>query len=74
MGPDPEPVPKPNADPDPFIFIIALQNANKKTNFSKSFSAYYSLKVLLHHFSKVKNQKSLKTIEIMAFLSIFACW
>jgi hypothetical protein len=43
-------------DPDPSIFIIDLQDANKKTN-KKRFSAYYFLKVLLHHFSKVKSQK-----------------
>jgi hypothetical protein len=42
----------PDADPDPAIFIIDLQDANKK-----SFSAYYFLKVDLHHFSKIKSQK-----------------
>ncbi len=29
----------------------------QKTNFLKSFSAYYFLKVHLHHFSKIKSQK-----------------
>jgi hypothetical protein len=47
----------PDADPDPSIFIIDLQDANKKLITKKSFSAYYFLKVLLHHFSKVKSQK-----------------
>jgi hypothetical protein len=29
----------PDADPDPSIFIIDLQDANKKQNLKKSFSA-----------------------------------
>jgi hypothetical protein len=29
----------------------------QKTNLKKSFSAYYFLKVLLHHFSKITSQK-----------------
>jgi hypothetical protein len=44
-------------DPDPSVFIIDLQDANKKQIKQKSFSAYYFLEVLLHHFSKVKSQK-----------------
>ncbi len=47
----------PDADPDPSIFMIDLQDANKKIIIKKVFSAYYFLKVLLHHFSKVKSQK-----------------
>jgi hypothetical protein len=46
-----------DADPDPYIFIIDLQDANKKINFFLSFSAYYFLNVILHHFSKLKSQK-----------------
>jgi hypothetical protein len=42
----------PDLDPDPAIFIIDLQDANKKL-----ISAYYFLKVHLHHFSKIKSQK-----------------
>jgi hypothetical protein len=42
----------PGADPDPSIFIIDLQDANKKEIKKKSFSAYYFLKVLLHHFQR----------------------
>jgi hypothetical protein len=53
MDPDPDS----DADPDPSMFIIDLQDANKKNYFEKSFSAYYFLKVLLHHFSKKKIQK-----------------
>jgi hypothetical protein len=44
-------------DPDPSIFIIDLQDANKKLTFSKSFPAYYFLKVILHNCSKIKSQK-----------------
>jgi hypothetical protein len=44
-------------DPDPDIFIIDIQDANKKNNLKKSFSAYYFLKLHLHHFSKIKSQK-----------------
>jgi hypothetical protein len=48
----------PDPDPDPAIFIIDLQGADKKLScFKKSFSAYYFLKVHLHHFSKIKIQK-----------------
>jgi hypothetical protein len=46
----------PDPDPDPSILIIDLQDANKKTNFF-FLSAYYLLKVLFHHFSKIKSQK-----------------
>jgi hypothetical protein len=49
--------PDPDADPDPSIFIINLQDANKKLIFKNSFPAYYFLKVLLHHFSKIKSPK-----------------
>ncbi len=51
MDPDPE------SDPDPAIFVIDLQDASKKLNFNTIFSAYYFLKVHLHHFSKIKSQK-----------------
>ncbi len=44
----------PGSDPDTAIFVIDLQDA---TIFLKSFSAYYFLKVHLHHFSKIKSQK-----------------
>jgi hypothetical protein len=42
--------------PDPAIFVTDLQDANKNPFFSQSFrfSAYYFLKVHLHHFSKIK--------------------
>jgi hypothetical protein len=44
-------------DPDPAIFVIDLQDASKKLIFNTIFSAYYFLKVLLHHFLKIKSQK-----------------
>ncbi len=42
-------------DPDPAIFVI--QDASKKLIVNTIFSAYYFLKVHLHHFSKIKSQK-----------------
>jgi hypothetical protein len=44
-------------DPDPAIFVIDLQDASKKQIFNTIISAYYFLKVHLHHFSKIKSQK-----------------
>ncbi len=44
-------------DWDPAIFVIDLQHANKKLIFWNSFSAYYFLKVHLHHFSTKKGHK-----------------
>jgi hypothetical protein len=44
----------PNADPDPAIFVTDLQDANKRLILKKDF---YFLKVLLHHFSKIKSPK-----------------
>ncbi len=44
-------------DPDPAIFVIDLQDASKKLIFNTIFSAYYFLKIHLHHFSKIKSQK-----------------
>ncbi len=44
-------------DPDPAIFVIDLQDASKKQIFNTIFSAYYFLKVHLHHFSKIKSKK-----------------
>jgi hypothetical protein len=47
----------PDPNPDPSIFVIDLEDANKKKICKKNFSVYYFLKVLLHHFLKVKSQK-----------------
>jgi hypothetical protein len=49
--------PDSDQDPDPAIFVIDLQDASKKQVFNTIFSAYYFLKVHLHHFSKIKRQK-----------------
>jgi hypothetical protein len=43
--------PDPDADPNPAMFFIDLRDANKQT------TAYYFLKVYLHHFSKIKSQE-----------------
>ncbi len=54
---DPDTDSDPDTDPDLAIFVIDLQDAKKKLIFKKSFSAYYFLKVHLHHFSKIKSQQ-----------------
>ncbi len=59
-------------DPDPAIFVIDLQDANKKLNILKKFSAYYFLNVHLHHFSKKKVKKSHNVVRIKVFITIFA--
>jgi hypothetical protein len=56
-------------DQDPSIFIIDFQDGNKKL--IKSFSAFYFLKVFLHHFPKKKSKRNHKTVEIKVFLTIF---
>ena len=43
----------PDSDPDPVIFVIGHQVDNKRQVLKKSISAYYFLKVHLHHFSKM---------------------
>jgi hypothetical protein len=59
-------------DPDPAIFIIDLQDANTKNKFCvKKVSAYYFLKVHLHHVSKIKSQKKLQNSKNQGFLTIF---
>ena len=42
----------PNSDPDTVIFVIDLQDANEKKIFFKMFSAYFFLKVHLHHLQR----------------------
>jgi hypothetical protein len=64
--------PDPDADPDPSIFIIDFQDANKKKLTKKSFSSYYFLNVLLHHFQIKKSKRSHKAVEISVFRTIFA--
>ncbi len=62
-------------DPDPAMFVIDLQDASKKLIFFNTiFSAYYFLKLHLHHFSKIKVKKSHKIVGIKVFLTIFAWW
>jgi hypothetical protein len=59
-------------DPDPDIFVIDLEDVSKKLIFKHNFSAYYFLKLHLHHFSKIKVKKSNKILGIKVFLTIFA--
>ncbi len=58
-------------DPDPAIFVIDLQHASKKLIFNTIFSAYYFLKVHLHHFSKIKIQKESQNIRNQGFSYYF---
>ncbi len=58
-------------DPDPAIFVIDLQHASKKLIFNTIFSAYYFLKVNLHHFSKIKGQKETQNIRNQGFSYYF---
>jgi hypothetical protein len=62
----------PDPDSDPAIFGIDIQDASKKLIFNTIFSAYYSLKVHLHHFSKIKSQRESQNRRIKVFLTIFA--
>jgi hypothetical protein len=59
-------------DLDPSIFVIDLQDANTKLFFKTIFSAYYFLKVHLHHFSKIKSQKESQNSGNQGF-SYFFC-
>jgi hypothetical protein len=58
-------------DPDPAILVIDLQDASKKLIFNTIFSAYYFLKVHLHHFSKIKSQKESKKRRNQGFSYYF---
>ncbi len=57
--------------PDPAIFVIDLQDASKKLIFNTIFSAYYFLKVYLHHFSKIKSQKESQNSKNQGFSYYF---
>ena len=58
-------------DPDPAIIVIDLQDAIKKLIFNTIFSAYYFLKVHLHHFSKIKSQKESQNSRNQGFSYYF---
>ncbi len=58
-------------DPDLAIFVIDLQDASKKQIFYTFFSAYYLLKLHLHHFSKIKSQKKSPYSRIKGFSYYF---
>jgi hypothetical protein len=61
-------------DPDPAIFVIDLLKMATRNygNFLKSFSAYYFLKVHVHHFNDKKSKRSHKAVGIKVFLTFFA--
>jgi hypothetical protein len=65
-------------DPDPAISVIDLQYHKQNTNFKKSFSAYYFLKipvpvhVIYINFQDKKSKRSHKTVGIKVFLTISA--
>ncbi len=56
----------PDSDPDPAIFVTDLQKTNLK-----SLSAYYFLKLHLHHFSKIKSQKKSQNSKNQGFSYYF---
>jgi hypothetical protein len=60
-----------NPDPDPAIFVIDLQDANKTLNKINIFCLLL-FEGHLHHFLKIKSQKSHKIVGIRVFLTIFA--
>jgi hypothetical protein len=60
----------PASDLAPAIFVIDLQEANKK-QFFPIFSAYYVLKVHLHHFSKIKRHKEVTKQQESRFFLLF---
>jgi hypothetical protein len=74
MDPDPDRIRIRILDPYPAICVIDLQDAGKKLIFNAIFSAYYFLKLHLHHISKIKSQKESQnsTVGIKVFLAIFA--
>jgi hypothetical protein len=74
MDLDPDSVRIRTLDPYPAIFVIDLQDAGKKLILNTIFSAYYFLKLHIHHISKIKSQKESQnsTVGIKVFLAIFA--
>jgi hypothetical protein len=64
-------------DPDPgsgsCYFVIDPQDASKKLIFNTIFSAYYFLKVHLHHFSKIKSQKESQNSTGIKVFSYYFC-
>jgi hypothetical protein len=56
---------------DPAIFVMDLQDASKKLIFYTIFSAYYFLRLHLHHFSKIKSQKESQNSRNQGFSYYF---
>ncbi len=61
----------PDSDPDTSIFVIGLQDASRTLIFNTILSAYYFLKLHLHHFSKIKSQKESQNSRIQGFSCYF---
>ncbi len=54
-----------------FIYYFIYSTLPPKTNFNTFFSAYYPLKVHLHHFSKIKSQKESQNSKNQGFSYYF---
>ncbi len=67
---DQDPDPRIHAS-DPAIFVIDLQDASKKLIFYTIFSAYYFLKLHLHHFSEIKSLKESQNSRNQVFSYYF---
>ncbi len=76
FGTDPDPhlwLRDRDSDPDPNIFVSDLQDGNWKLIFCQSFfvSYRYSLKLHLHHFSKIKSHKEVTKQKESRFFLLF---
>jgi hypothetical protein len=58
-------------DPDPAIFVTDLQDADKKLVLIFILSAFYFLKVYLHHFLKIKSQNESRNSRNQGFSNFF---
>ncbi len=58
-------------DPDPAIFVIDLPRCHQKTNFLHNFSAYFFVKIHLHHISMIKSQKESQNSRNQGFSYYF---
>jgi hypothetical protein len=63
--------PDPDADPDPAIFVIDLPKMPTKTNFLKSFFAYFFFEGTCTSFSMIKSQKEVTKQKESRFFLLF---
>jgi hypothetical protein len=59
-------------DSDHAIFVIDIQDATKIKLYFLKKSAYFFLKVHLHHFSKIKSQKEVTKQQESRFFLLFS--